>query len=313
MPTVATPMHRTARWSSRPTSRGRQLIARRLRLQGVIEGRRRLAEQRVERRAGQPRSERRRRLRDGRKRRKRQQRQHPDRQRQFLRQVRASGAEAEQLLRLQRVGGKNHSDNDADADGGNTTATSGDATGGDGGNADADGGDADASNGALVKQTNESGGSSSHGDCGCKGPAIPPTRTGAAARSTRRTARVLRRATSRTSSRVTRRRMAVKPTPLVAMAAKPTPATPRSTTATPTRSPNRRRSSSTRASPAVAAPSGGKAHNDADADGGDTTATSGDATGGDGGNADADGGDAAAWNWAKVFQSNLSGVDSSPW
>jgi len=53
--------------------------------------------------------------------------------------------------------------------------------------------------------------------------------------------------------------------------------------------------------------------NDADADGGDTSATSGDAYGGDGGNADADGGDAYASNAAKVFQSNLSGLEGSPW
>jgi hypothetical protein len=50
-----------------------------------------------------------------------------------------------------------HEDNDANAEGGDTTARSGDAHGGDGGDADADGGDAAAFNAVKVFQSNLAG------------------------------------------------------------------------------------------------------------------------------------------------------------
>ena len=148
------------------------------------------------------------------------------------------------------------SDNDAHANGGDTSATSGDATGGDGGNATPNGGDAVAVNESAVKQTNDP-----------RRAARTIPRTGIAAarsirRSTRRTARALHRATSRPSIRAAPRPTVAAVAPRAAMAATPTPATPRSGTAT--------------RLPFLVL-------GDADANGGDTTATSGDATGGDGG------------------------------
>ena len=52
---------------------------------------------------------------------------------------------------------KGHGPGGVNADGGDTSATSGDATGGNGGNANADGGDAFAGNLAGVFQLNRSG------------------------------------------------------------------------------------------------------------------------------------------------------------
>ena len=72
-------------------------------------------------------------------------------------------------------------------------------------------------------------------------------------------------------------------------------------------SPNhRRRRSSTGPGP-WRSHGGGGSQNDANAEGGDTTAESGDATGGGLGAADADGGDANASNEAGVFQGQRAG------
>jgi hypothetical protein len=168
-------------------------------------------------------------------------------------------------------------------------------TGGDGGDARAKGGDGDASNNAFVKQSNEStGGKSDRGDkCGCRDKDDwgssqsnestidqgENTATGGNAEATggnggnADTGNVQEgngNAYARSETGEESRPPVLAMHPCLCQWSKP----------------------------------GGGGESEAEAKGGDTTATSGDATGGDGGDARASGGDADALNNAWVFQQN---------
>ena len=187
-------------------------------------------------------------------------------------------------------------DNDADAKGGDTEATSGDATGGDGGDAGAKGGDADASNEAVVVQSNRSwrwkSGHPSRGDCGCKSDS--------------------KHSSSGPQSNVSDIKQGDPEATGGEATATGGEGGDAYTGNTQEHNGNAYAESKPQEKQEMYKSCGcdhgkGGGHNDADAEGGDTTATSGDATGGDGGGAYADGGDAEAENEAGVFQFNSLG------